>query len=305
MDPTINTLKYYFRDINPTHDQPGTGKGEKGDHKDAKALVFQPPTEMEYWKCARWVQSSPDEIAENMSYPLILKSIDTYFWYMASDFLLIPIAKMGIEKKVTYGTICNIYKRLEPTEKGDLTNQSDYMWTHKKISSLSWQMVSQESWYFLSIKIMGDQPRVMTIPEQPSYAEFSYLYYDGLNIKSNSNENIKILSVTSPVENSNKAEIIFEGAGFTEMVIEMPKKVEYSVKFDNNKCTKEEFNQEKGILNLKLDLSFTNSIHKLEICEKQNLQNRGSISFRLYDIINKIREDFSFIKIRNLNDIFN
>ena len=250
-----DTVKYYFRDINPTHGQPGDGKGEDGDHGDLKALILDPPKDgMEYWKCARWVQSSPDKIPENIPFFSILKSVDTYFWYQVEDFLYIPISRIGIQRFATKGTFVNRFIRIKPTERGEKENPDDYIWTNKKISHLNWPMISEKSWYFLSIKVAGDYPYIMTIPNQPSYAEFSYLYYDKINIKLNSNPSIKILSATIDSEKPNHAQIILKGKGKTDLKIEMDdKSIEYIAKINNEKCEISQKNGEIFFDNLYLD----------------------------------------------------
>lgn len=292
VNPNSDTVKYYFRDINPTHRQPGTNKGEDGDHKDSKALVFEAPTqEMEYWKCSRWVQNSPDKIKKGMPYFSILKSIDAYFWYQAhqaSDSKYFPITRMGVERVATWSTFVNRFTRLTPTGLGDNENQEDYSWAHKKISFLYWPMLSNYSWYFISLKIIGNYPVMMTIPKKPSYAEFHYLYYDDINIISNSNSDVNFLSVTKNSEESNDAEIILEGKGETDLKIQMPdKNINYIAKLDNKKVKITQENGEVFFDNLYIDSE--ESEHILSISKQNNEPfNKQYIKPELFKIFKQI-----------------
>ena len=280
-----SSVKYYFRDINPTHGQPGDGKGDDGDHGDLKALVLDPPDEgMEYWKCARWVQSSPDEIPEDMAYFSILTSVDTGFWYQVKDFLYFPISRMGIQRFATKGTFVNRFNRIKPTPRGEIDNPDDYSWTNKKISCLYWPMTSEQSWYFLSIKIAGDCPYVMTIPEQPSYAEFSYLYYDALDIKIDSNPSVKLLSATLDAENKHNAEITLQGEGKTDIVVQMnDKSVKYTALINNVKTDIIQRNGELVFDDIDIDLDDSYSVISInEKTTKSNYKQKIGFFYHLF-----------------------
>lgn len=292
-----DTVKYYFRDINPTHGQPGDGKGEDGDHGDQKALILEPPQDgMEYWKCSRWVQSSPDEIPKNMPFFSILKSVDTHFWYQVEEFLYRAISRMGIQRFATRGTFVNRFKRIKPTERGEKENPDDYTWTNKKISYLNWPMISEKSWYFLSIKVAGDYPYLMTIPNQPSYAELSYLYYDKIDIKLSSNPSIKILSATTDSENPNEAKIILEGRGKTDLKIKMhDKSIDYNAKINNENC---EITQKNGeIFFDDLHLYGKNSENTISISKDDGKSiNKDFMISKIFRIINRLYQKLILLK---------
>jgi hypothetical protein len=255
----IAKVRYYFRDDRPTHGQPiGTGL-------DCGSLLFTPPTEEENRNCGWWVQFSPDEVPEN---PIsIITNIDIYCWYkfgyypyLNGDFL--PIFYIGIQKHGRYSIAVDGHKHI--------TNVYEYTWINRDFS-IFWPMVIPSSWYNLSLKLVGypfNDPILMTKPEQPSYADFTYAYSKKQNIKSISNADITVLAATSEAGNSNNAEIILEGTGTTNLVIQMPDNSKmYSATFNGVEC---DFTQVNGEMTFNLQLDSEQTEHSLHISPSQS-----------------------------------
>lgn len=265
-------VRYYFRDINPTHGQPGTYWGKDFDHDDVASLLLTPPSEEEHWQCVTWVQNSPDEVPEDLPFYSILENIDIYCWYrfFRPDYPDGWLHGIGVQRIARFNK--NVIKfNIIPKE-------SEYTWTNTKFY-MSWSMVGHTSWYWLSLKLIGANglhPFWMTKPEQPSYADFYYSYSDKPFIKSNSNLDISILSATTQAENSNYAEIILEGKGKTNLVIQMKDKSKiYSAKLNGVEC---DFTQANGLLTFDLQLDLEHSEHLLSISPKQIIPNTQQFS---------------------------
>ena len=263
-------IRYYFRDDLPTHGQP-TGNGH-----DCGSLLLTPPTEEEFRWCGYWVQFSPDEIPEN---PIsILTNIDIYCWYnlpypwnfsyawlnhigIQND---IP-EHIGIQKFVTYNIRVNKLQYVPPVE--------EYTWINREFS-IFWPMVFPSSWYRLSFKLVSGswrEPYLMTKPDQPSYADFTYIYCKTPNIKSISNTDVVVLAATSEADNSNNAEIILEGTGTTNLVIQMPDNSKmYSAKLNGVDC---DFTQVNGEMTFTLYLDSEHTEHSLHIYPSQSISS--------------------------------
>ncbi len=172
------TIRYYLRDANPTHRQPCN----PSPHADAKALLLTPPTEEEWWECSFWIQNSPDELPP---YALgNLESIDIHSWYKTN-----ADGYIGIQRYATYDIDVDISQNVSAS--------TDYTENDLTFSDINWIMDYQKHWYWLSLKLKGFVPHWRSTPSQPSYADFTYFYAISPAIKSNSNENIIILSVTA------------------------------------------------------------------------------------------------------------
>ncbi|GAG19164.1 unnamed protein product, partial [marine sediment metagenome] len=206
-------------------------------------------------------------------------------------------AHMGVQRFALWGASVNRWIRLSPTDIGDMTNPDDYSWTHKKISFLYWPMVSPYSWYFLSLKVAGRSPRMMTIPEQPSYAEFHYLYFDKVDIKSNSNPDVKILSATSQLGNSNDVEIIFEGMGATDLIIQMSDtSITYTATLNNAEASIIQKNGELFFDDLHVDSENSECVLSISKSNK-NINDKQTTHRMLLELFEKFPLFQSFLKI--------
>jgi len=253
-------IRYYFRDDLPTHGQPRGPPAGFG--SDCGSLLFTPPTVEENRNCGYWVQFSPDELPEN---PIsILTNINIYCWYRFIGDDHGDQKYIGIQKFATYWTRVNKYK---PVPYVDV-----YTWINKDFS-IFWPMVRARSWYWLSLKLVGGAlppslPYLMTKPEQPSYADFTYIYCKIPDIKSISNADVTVLSATTQAGNSNNAEIILEGTGTTNLVIQMPDNSKmYSAKLNGVDC---DFTQRNGEVTFTLYLDSEHTEHSLHIYPSQS-----------------------------------
>lgn len=283
INPTgTGKVSYYFRAVTPTHGQPANG----APHGEAKALLLaedkNKPTREEWWTCGVWVQNSPDEVPENLPTLSLLTDIDIYCWY---KFERGYWGRIGVERVATFSSHVRRFKLVESAR--------DYTWTNVKFSNFAWVMISPISWYWISLKLVGwgKSPTWMTNPDQPSYADFTYLYSKTPDIKSNSNLDITILSATSPADNTNNAEIILEGKGTTNLVVQMPNtELTYSAKLNDVECS---FTQLSGELNFNLNLDSQHSEHTLYIYHSnERIDNKQSTNLPLLQFIEKLIGQF-------------
>jgi len=198
--------KYYLRGISPTHGQPNG--------QDAKALTIESPASSEEWNCAIWIQNSPDVIP---NYPLaFLTDIDINSWYKQSAE---SGAYIGVQRYATYNYDIDL-----PSV--SILPVIDYTSTgNKNFPNLNWTMDYFHSWYKLAVKQYGDVPYWISFPDpehnnQLSYADFTYQYTTTPAIKSISNENIQVLSATAPSTDTNNAQIVLDGTGSTNIVLD-------------------------------------------------------------------------------------
>ena len=248
------TVRYYFRGVEPTHGQPAGS--------DAKSMLFTPPSEEESWNCSYWVQNSPDEIPEN---PIsILTGVDINCWYkFGQPGPLIRRHVIGIQKFVSWGT--------QVIKSHEIPIAGEYTWINTKFN-MFWPMVLPKSWYWLSLKLIGTHflyPHWMTEPNQPAYADFTYIFCKIPGIKSISNPNIILLSATTQASNTNNAQIILEGMGTTNLIVKMPEttSLDYSAELNGVECNNENyhFTQVNGELSFTLHLGSEHSEHTLYI----------------------------------------
>ncbi len=251
-------VRYYFRDDLPTHDQP-IGNGH-----DSGSLLLEPPTQEEIRWCGSFIQFSPDELPTKNPISILT---DIYI-HCLFRFKLGIVGKIGIQKDL--GAQMDESKpllNLRSLLLKSILNMTVYRWATKDFR-ISWQMDDVNDWYNLQLKLYGNGPILFTNPEEPSYADFTYTYCNTPNIKSISNTNIVVLSATSEVDNSNNAEIILEGTGTTNLVIQMPDNSKtYSATFNGVEC---DFTQVNGELTFNLQLDSEHAEHSLDICSVEN-----------------------------------
>ena len=238
INSTTGLVNYYFRSTEPTHGQPLAAAGA-----DSGSLLFEKPTTEESRTCSGWVQFSPD-ILPNYLFG-IYKQINYSMWYQTNA---IFSNGTGIEKYATYGDDFDYNVTVNATSKSfetfnftfDLAN--DYFWR----------------WYWMSIKLRGNNPYIYSNSTDPSYANITYAYSNTPGIKHISNEDIDILSATSPSNNSNNATIVLDGTGTTNITMEMPNTSEnYAIYYDNVLCRISNctiISQSQGEINLTLIL---------------------------------------------------
>lgn len=244
----IGIKRYYFRDDLPTHGQP-TGNGH-----DCGSLLNTSPTAQEYRWCCSWVQFSPDEIPKNPISTLI-----NIYIHCLCKFLSFGFAVVGIQKVATPDPVTDL------NETKPFLAFQKYMWLNKDFS-MSWQMNNAGDWYWLSLKILGDGPNITTKPKWPSCAYFIYMYCKNPGIESISNADVVVLSATSEAGNSNNAEIILQGTGMANLVVQMPGASQvYSANLNGVKCNNDDnqFTQVNGELSFTLNLDSEHSEHSL------------------------------------------
>ena len=114
----------------------------------------------------------------------------------------------------------------------------------------------------------------MTKPEKPSYVDFTRIYSKNLNIISNSNADITVLSATSEASNLNNVEIILQGTGTTNLVVQMPDNSKmYSAKLNGAECN---LAQTNGKLNINLNLDSGHTEQSLCIYFSQSSPSQQS-----------------------------
>lgn len=180
---------YYFWGTNPTHGQPQSVIGAD----DARSLFLTASTNTENGDCTNWTQNSPDELPE---YPLaVLSKVDTNIWYTAA-----ANGYVGVKRATKYDNGVDA--------SSSISSAVEYTLSTSSFSNLNWGMDYLRSWYWLSVKVISTSPYWRSTPSLPSYAVFTYSYTTTPTINSASNENIFILSATTPATSTSTASIV-------------------------------------------------------------------------------------------------
>lgn len=246
-------ISYYFRpDVWPTHGQPA--------RVDSTALLFDPPDAESEFSCGSWIQTSPDAISTDITGISRIININASFWYTCGTFRP-PI--IGMERHARPDNGIEYGKYIPPT--------ASYTWITKNFDVGYW-LYNKTEWYWLSLKLRAPQPHIKTYPagcsEAPncsSYVNITYLHSATPLIRSISNNDILLLSATSPVDNTKLATLVLDGTGTTNLIVQMPNTtITYTAKYDGTYCNNSNcnFTQSNGELNFTLTVG---SIHTLGI----------------------------------------
>ncbi|MCK4635018.1 MAG: right-handed parallel beta-helix repeat-containing protein, partial [Candidatus Aenigmarchaeota archaeon] len=243
---------YYLRpDVQPIHGQPVGG--------DAKSLLFEAPTSASNFTCGSWVQASPDNISTNFS--VYVKSINISSWYKATNYTYI-----GIQYFVTYGSDTDTNKQVP--------NSTNYLLNKTNFTQLNWTLDYPRDWYWLVAKLYskaGD-PYWKTNQTDPSYINISYALTTKPEIKKLTNEDVLLLSATSPSSEENNATIYLEGTGTTNLTVQMPNSLDYNASYNEVYCDDSNTNcnlsQSAGELEFALSLG---SEHNITIWTEEGL----------------------------------
>jgi parallel beta-helix repeat protein len=225
---TTKTVTYYYRGVDPTHNQP-VGR-------DAKSLLLTAPTATEEWRCSVWVQNSPDDMPD---YPFAsLSSINSYKWSQTNY-----SGSVGIQRHVTYDGNVDFSQFSYPPRV--------YGWVSNNFPNLNWVTDYPTDWYQFTLKSVGMPIFITTFPSSqaaadpsswaahhhadgstdPSGADFTYSYTTTPAIKSISNPYMHVLSATTPYADASSTTLVLDGSmdaalggtGSTSMVFGDPK----------------------------------------------------------------------------------
>jgi len=214
-------IKYYIREVFPTHGQPaGT---------DTASLLFSPPVGEEYVACASWVQNSPDELPDVLFG--VINQINISAWYEAPN-----IPMMGIQRYQTYSTTMDLQQDVPPVEDKFAFSTANF--------SVNWPITHEHNWYYIAVKLFDNNVGVqwgINSKNMLSYVDIGYTTTATPLIKKISNENITLISATSS-DNLKEAEIILDGIGKTDFVVEMSVENSYSVYMDDILCDNSDCN---------------------------------------------------------------
>ena len=206
---TTKTVTYYYRGIDPTHDQPAG--------RDAKSLLLTAPTATEEWRCSVWVQNSPDDMPD---YPFAnLSSINSYKWSQSYY-----SGSVGIQRHVTSDGNVDFSQFSYPPRV--------YGWVSNNFSNLNWVTDYPTDWYQFTLKSVGMPIFITTFPSSqaaadpsswaahhhadgstdPSGADFTYSYTTTPAIKSISNPYMHVLSATTPYADASSTTLVLDGS---------------------------------------------------------------------------------------------
>jgi hypothetical protein len=222
---TNTSSTYYYRGgttgINsPTHGQPyGTGN-------DTKILSTTVASSTEEEFCAQFIQNTPDQIP---SFPLVnISAINTNSWYYDTT------VKDGSYPVIKVQRFVNYYGTVAPPlvdfdQKQSVTSSSSYLWSGDQFgtdgisfTNINWSMDYPYSWYWVALKLdagssgtthnVGQTSFTAGQSANPSFAKFTYQYTTTPVVQSMSNENISVLSATSPATgDTSNATLVLDG----------------------------------------------------------------------------------------------
>ena len=261
-----STIDYYFRHVLATHGQ-STNYGS--DH-DAGSLLFDPPISDEFVWCGEYVGLSIDELPIYLFGSL--KKINYSIWY-----------------KTDSGGYTGVQRYNDVTT--DVDKSIDIVATAKTFDtfdfSVDWANDYSTTWYYITVKLKGSYPYIYSNATHPSYANITYNYSTTPALKSISNEDIQLLSATSPASDDTSASIVLGGAGSTYLVVQMPNTaLTYTATWDGGTCTGGDcsFTQSAGELNFTLTLG---SEHTIDISEAGGSTNTIVLGANKYGMLRK------------------
>jgi hypothetical protein len=208
----------------PIHGQPLAESGS-----DSGSMFNYPTTNPEERHCSSWVQFQPDEIINQY---FLIKNITLGFLYNSSG------ESYGmLERYATYDYEGD-YENLIPSSSSHIFNTTNF--TELNITSdYPWRF------YWLSIKLVGDDPSVISNATQQSYADISYLY-TGPEIKelreTNGSDirNVQFLSSYFDDDNQTIAKFDFDSSeeSYINFSVQMPNEsIEYDIYYDDVLCS--------------------------------------------------------------------
>ncbi len=246
-------INYHFRNRTATHGQPTNYGGPN----DAGSLLLEKPPSPENRSCGNYVVFSMDELPNYLFG--IYKQINYSMWYKTDA---ITTNYTGIERydKQDSTVDYNVYVSATSTTfeafnfTVDLMN--DYFWV----------------WYWMAIKLVGDNPYVYSNETDPSYANITYVYSNTPAIREITNEDIDLLSATMQDNLSDSANISLYGIGDTNISILMPDTTkDYGVSYDGVDCSSNSNCTLNSLSNGEVNLTLTlGSEHVLEITDITN-----------------------------------
>jgi hypothetical protein len=237
-------LNYYFRGNSPTHSQP------IGNGNDVGKFLLDPPTTNETKYCAQWVQNFIDEYPQQIFG--LIQMINISVWYKATGTPYLHITKFGVYDSTSFDYLQEI-----PSSTITIFNSS------VNFTNLNWMIDYPGEWNWIDVKLTGTNPYWQSNSTHPSYVNITYNYTTTPEIKSITNDEIMVLSATSPVSDTNQANITIEGSGTTNITVKMLNTaLKYNVSLDDQLCDNMNCNisQTNGELNLSLSLSSEHQI---------------------------------------------
>ena len=267
INATLSSVDYYFRHVLATHGQP-TSYGT--DH-DAGAFLFNPPISDEEVYCGIHVGVSVDSLPDNLFG--IIEDVNYSIWYKND-----ADGYTGIQRYGDASQDVDLSISVDTTPKTfDTFNFIDINWT----SDYFW------AWYWFAVKLNGYNPYIYSNATNPSYMNITYSHSTTPAIKSISNEDILLLSATSPESDSTNASIVVDGTGSTHLVVQMPNTaLTYTATWDGGACTGGDcsFTQSSGELNFTLNLG---SEHTINISEAGTGTNDITLGANKYGMLRK------------------
>jgi len=213
-------INYYFRNAYPTHKQPTS----YGTNHDAGSLLSEAPTSSENRWCSGYIGFSIDVLPSYLFG--VFNEINYSIWYKITA---VPRGYTGVQRYGAVNTLVEYNTTIATTStifgsfNYTIDWSNDYFWT----------------WYFATVKLVGgSNPYIYSNATDPSYVNITYTYSTTPAIKSISNDDIQLLSATSPSTSTDNATIVLNGNGSTNISIQMLNPdYDYVIKYDGINCS--------------------------------------------------------------------
>ena len=242
-DTSSRTIRYYMHH-HPLYHAQGSIFGAT----DSGSMLPYQTTDNEEIHCGIFVLSEPDEVVNQL---FIIKNISAGSFYRAGNPFFL------IESYKTYSGDGNYSQEL-PYSNGYVFNTANF--TDLNITSdYAWRF------YWLSLKLDGGSPSLVSNATHQSYADFTYLYSGPQILQFQENpgsdiRNIQLLSSTFNTADKKNSSLEFDGTGNFTIALNMSNSTfnNYTVLYDgipcssNSNCTLN-YNS-GGIVNVSLSL---------------------------------------------------
>ncbi|MBU3896759.1 MAG: right-handed parallel beta-helix repeat-containing protein, partial [Nanoarchaeota archaeon] len=255
-----NKIVYYIRpDLVGVHGQV-TGT-------DAKTMHFDKYINSDIsFHCGAWIAAYIDNLPDYLNGTIKDMSIHNYYRTTGGILKTIRLRYGGTD--------------ITPLEILPITY--DYQLLHKNYSNVNYNMAGK-SWYSINLHFVGNYPSLIDGPNYPNYVEFNYST-DIPMISSRMPDGVKLLSTTFSLDRLNSTEMILDGDGTHELLLNMPELATYDVYRDSILCdeanTDCNFTQTGTTLNVTLKLG---SEHTITIQEAiPPVRSAGSPSGSIY-----------------------
>ena len=221
-------------------------------------LLTEPPVEIEERHCARVIEFAPHELHDIAGISQII-NIYALFDYRGGE-------NIG---GLFFGSATRIFPFVTQDVLGyrKALPGTAYQRTSMNLEFSKWIYNDWNDYKNVILQLLGSSPSITTQPQDPGYADITYLYTTKPVVRAISNDNVLLLSATMDTGNQGAASLVLQGKGTTDISVGMPDTTKtYEIFYDgvsaidNPDCVVN--NNSNGMIDVTINLE---SLHVLEV----------------------------------------